>query len=420
MTMVTLNLNWSQKYIRSVIKSDAKGYYAWLPAIFIYKDLNFGFFDKIEKEKYQDKFLLYDYRTMANGKVIDKYFCGTALAQLPFFIGAHIISKITGQDMDGYSSPYAVSVTLAALFYLLVSLIFLRKILLLYNVRDGVIAMILPAIVFGTNIFYYTTSEPGMSHIYSLAFFTIFIWSGKKYFGHPDFLHLITMMITLGIITLIRPVNIILIAAIPFLASSGEALWNGFRYLYARPYRIPVCLLIFLVFVSPQIIIYKISTGLFFVYSYGGETFNLLHPHIADFLFSYKKGLFLYSPLILLFLLAGGYFFWKKNRYSFYTFFGFLLITVLILSSWWNWWYGGSFSSRVFMEFLPFVAIAGGTALEYMLPSVKKIYTYFIVILVIICQIQIFQYRYYYIHWSEMTKEKYWDVFLRVDKLIKK
>ena len=31
------------------MESDAKGYYAYLPAVFVYEDLHFGFFDEIEK-----------------------------------------------------------------------------------------------------------------------------------------------------------------------------------------------------------------------------------------------------------------------------------------------------------------------------------------------------------------------------------
>ena len=37
--------------------------------------------------------------------------------------------------------------------------------------------------------------------------------------------------------------------------------------------------------------------------------------------------------------------------------------------------------------------------------------------LIILCQIQTYQYRYTLIHWSDMTREKYWDVFLRVDRI---
>ena len=42
-----------------------------------------------------------------------------------------------------------------------------------------------------------------------------------------------------------------------------------------------------------------------------------------------------------------------------------------------------------------------------------------IVLLIAVCQLQTYQYRYYFIHWSNMDKEHYWRVFMRVD-LIKK
>lgn len=72
MTSVSYNLHSGKDNWKGIIESDGKGYYAYLPAIFIYNDLNFGFFDKIEKEKYYDEFRYYDYRSGANGKIINK------------------------------------------------------------------------------------------------------------------------------------------------------------------------------------------------------------------------------------------------------------------------------------------------------------------------------------------------------------
>ena len=84
-TVVSSNLNWEKEDWKGIIESDGKGYYAYLPAIFIYQDLNFGFFESIETGKYYDENLYYDYRSSANGKVIDKYYCGTALLSLHSF-----------------------------------------------------------------------------------------------------------------------------------------------------------------------------------------------------------------------------------------------------------------------------------------------------------------------------------------------
>ena len=52
MVIVVSNLAWNKQDWKEIIRVDGKGYYAYLPAVFIYHDLNLGFFDKIEKEKY--------------------------------------------------------------------------------------------------------------------------------------------------------------------------------------------------------------------------------------------------------------------------------------------------------------------------------------------------------------------------------
>jgi len=418
MVVVCSNLNWSKDFWKDIIEADAKGNYAYLPAVFIYHDLNFGFFDKIEKEKYYNQNLYYDYRACIEGKTINKYFAGTALAQLPFFLIAHGYTLATNGDADGFSRPYPVMISVAALFYLLLGLVFLYKSLVLYQIENKFIAFVLPVVVFGTNVFYYVVGEPGMSHIYSFAFCSMFIFYGKRYFQKPNDKHLLLLAALSGMIAFIRPVNVIVLLALPFLSGGFGQLKTGFGYFFRRWQRMVYALTLFLFFPLIQLTIYRLSTGSFFVYSYGPESFNFSHPHFIDILFSYKKGLFLYTPVLFL-SLTGGYFLWKENRFGFYTLFSFLIILTVVLSSWWNWWYGGSFSSRVYLEFIPFFAILLGITINSIRNKVlRKGFLGMVFLLVVVCQIQTYQYRYYQIHWENMTREKYWNVFLRVDKLM--
>ncbi len=180
-TIVSSNLNWGGNHWEGIIESDGKGYYAYLPAIFIYNDLNFGFFDEIEKQKYYDENLYYDYRAGANGKVISKYFSGTALAELPFFLTAHFLSYLFDYEMDGYSKLYHIFINIAAIFYLLIGILYLNSILKVYNFSEFHRMLTLFATAFGTHLFYYTIGEPGMSHIYSFAFISMFIFYSLKY-----------------------------------------------------------------------------------------------------------------------------------------------------------------------------------------------------------------------------------------------
>lgn len=419
MVVVSSNLNWGGDHWKSIIEADAKGYYAYLPAIFIYHDLNFGFFDKIEKEKYYDENMYYDYRAGANGKVIDKYYCGTALALTPFFLTAHLLSHAQHTDSDGYSKLYAVFVSVAALFYLLVGFIFLNLTLKTYDINEWQRSLTLFAAVFGTNLFYYAVGEPGMSHVFSFAFISMFFYYSQRYFSTFHKKYILYLSALLGIIVLIRPVNGLIVFACPFTAGSFNSLKKGILEAFRHKWSLVMAAILFLGILSLQLIIYKISTGKFFVYSYGQEGFNFLSPHIIDILFSYKKGLFLYTPLFLL-SLTGGYFLWKSSRFEFYTWFGFFVLITYVLSSWWMWFYGGSFSSRVYVEYIPLFMIL----LALLLKGIKRkplktAYITIIVLLIIVCQIQTYQYRYYQIHWSDMTKEKYWNNFLRIDKLMK-
>ena len=417
MTIVTSNLNWGKSSWVGIIESDGKGYYAYLPAIFIYNDLNFGFFDEIEKEKYYDKNLYYDYRSGAYGKVINKYYCGTALAELPFFIIAHTSVKLLGYDADGYSKTYPVFISIAALFYLFLGLLYLRYILGEYKISERNISITLMAAAFGTNLFYYTVGEAGMSHIYSFAFVSMFFYYVKKYFDLLQNKYIPVIAIILGIIILIRPINALILVAVPFAAGSYSSLKTGLQTMFQDKLRLGFSVLITIAIASVQLIIYKISTGHFFIDSYGEEEFNFMSPHFFDILFSYKKGLFLYTPIFLI-SLTGGYFLWKSSKYEFYSLFGFLVFITYIFSSWWMWYYGGSFSSRVYVEYIPLFMILLAISLERIkVKSIKNLYLSLVVLLIIVCQIQTFQYRYFDIHWSEMNKEKYWDVFMRVDKL---
>ncbi len=415
MTAVTSNLNWGKNHWKDIIEHDAKGYYAYLPAVFIYKDLNFNFFEHIDKVKYYNENIYYDYRIgSSSGKVINKYYCGTALLELPFFLIAHSISYLNDYELDGYSKMYPVLINIAALFYLLIGLLFLNSILELYRVGAVHRCLVLITAVFGTNLFYYTVGEPGMSHVYSFALISMFIFYVKSFFNsfRPKLILMISLV--LGLIVLVRPVNGLIVFIIPFLTSSSGALRQGFIALMKDKKQLVIGFLVFSAVVCIQFIYYKLATGNFLVYSYGEERFNFLKPHILDILFSYKKGLFVYTPIFLL-SLTGLYFVRKSSQFEFYSIVLFLILIVYVFSSWWMWYYGGSFSSRVFVEYIPVFMLLLAIAFDRVQSKYfRTTLVGFTLFFILLCQVQTFQYRYYIIHWSDMTKEKYWDSYSKL------
>jgi hypothetical protein len=114
----------------------------------------------------------------------------------------------------------------------------------------------------------------------------------------------------------------------------------------------------FLVF-APQIVIWKITTNKFWInpYSFVSEArFNFLSPQIGNVLFSWHRGLFVWSP-ILVFSVLG---FWKmKGELKSYRWpiILSLLIHLYILSSWFYWWYGDAFGHRGFVDILGMLAL---------------------------------------------------------------
>lgn len=412
------NVNWGGTRWKGFFLADSNGYYAYLPAVFIYQDLNFSFIGNVQKEEFATR-TNFDFRQESRLAGVDKWYCGTALAVMPFFLLGHLITLASGLPATGYSFWYAWALNIAAIFYCFIGLLVLSRILSRYFESRKIIALVLVLMLFATNLFFYATSEPAMSHVYSFAFINIFAYCAIRLFETWQIKTLAVMSVLLAMIVLIRPANGIIVLFIPFLAASKA---NMLKLISAIRGHIPVVLLSLILFagiISIQLIYYKIVTGSFFLYSYGSEKFNFLAPQAGNFLLSYKKGLFVYLPLILL-SLSGLFFLYQKNRWQFYTLIAGVVLLVYILSSWWNWWYGGSFGTRPMVEFLFVFAIL----LAYTLNSIKRYFKAVFISLcffcLLLCQIQTYQYRYYFIHWDEMNKERYWNVFMRVDLIVKK
>ena len=413
----TINTTFKKDYKTGIIESDAKGYYAYLPAVFIYHDLNFRFFYKIERVDYYTPTLYYQFLRVENSKTINKYYAGTALCLAPFFLAGHVLTLVEGYPADGYSYYYTMMTHFGALFYLLLAMLGLRKLLRSYAVGEMEISISLLAIVFGTNLFYYVVTEFAMSHVYSFAAIVWFCYSVRKYLADFKGKYLIYCALLLGIIALIRPVNLLVVLAIPFLAGNPKLLFDGFKNLLKNHWALLIGILSFVFLVSIQFLIYKQSTGNFLVYSYQEEGFNFLNPQLSNFLFSYRKGMFLYTPMLFISLLGFVYLV-RESRFQFFALTGFLFILVYVFSSWHMWFYGGSFSQRPMIEFYAFFAIPLGIALQKLKnTTMRKLFIGSIFLLIIVCQVQTYQYRRAHIHWSDMTKGKYWDVFMRVDRL---
>lgn len=116
-------------------------------------------------------------------------------------------SQAAHSNPNGFSWYYHKYIHLSCLFYLIIGLIFLRK-LLLHWFSEWAVAVSIPAISLGTNLFYYASSEAAMSHAYSFSLSAIFLYSVCKWFDLPKWNYAIMIGISLGLMSLIRPINL--------------------------------------------------------------------------------------------------------------------------------------------------------------------------------------------------------------------
>lgn len=404
------------KHSDEVIRADGLGYYNYLPAVFIYEDLNFGFTDTLQTEFYNHEEANKGILRLVNGRSVNKYFVGTALMQSPFFIGAHALAKSSEKyDADGYSTIYQRGIYHAALVWTLIGLLFLRFSLQHLGVHKWWIFWIQAAVFLATSLPNYIVTDASFSHTYSFAL--ICIWSYLIItFQREQPIKLLWIGLTLGMIALIRPINIIVLTFIPFLVLLSGKQLKSVRDFMENKKMFLASLVIFSLVVFIQPLIWYTQTGQWIVRSYGEESFDFSNPHIIDFLFSYRKGFFVYAPiffvLLTLFTIQ-----WVINQswrtlISFYLPF---LITIYVLSSWWYWSYGASYGSRVMIDFYPFLALAvfpffkrGNTIFKWMtIPII--IFSSHLAIL------QTYQYKNYILSWDDMNQSAFWTVFMQTD-----
>lgn len=154
-----------------------------------------------------------------------------------------------------------------------------------------------------------------------------------------------------------RNTNIVFVVTYVFY---GVRSWDTLQKRLAvilRPTRAVPIVLTGIVTLLPQLLYWHAATGRWFVYSYGSnEPFYWLAPQIGNFLFSVRKGLFFWSPVLLL-AIVGIFISYKRRRQLYVGLVVFLVLIVYISSAWWSWYYGGSFGQRVAVDFMCLFAV---------------------------------------------------------------
>ncbi len=355
---------------------DAKGYYSYLPGIFIHHDLktlNHGY--EIER---QYGIPAEQGSRLPNGNVVLQYSCGQAVIELPWFGLGHLVAKMGKYRTDGYSKPYNVVMDFGMLLWCVLGIFILGKVLLRYY-DDLSTAITLFLLTVGTNYLPYATILNTYTHSPLFTIYALLLYAIIKFYENPNYLRAAAIGGLVGLATLTRPTEIICIL-LPLLwgVSDKKSLLERLDFIKTDYKKLLLAIIITGMIGSLQLLYWKYITGHFIYYSYGDQGFHFLSPYLYKCLFSSQKGWVTYSPIVIISLI-GFYFFWKKtNEFANLELKNHRLVLtiVAILALWitfsWDiWWYGGGLGQRAMIQYLPIYAFPFAAFVHYI--SSKKI-----------------------------------------------
>lgn len=398
------------------INADGIGYYDYLPSIVIRNDFNRKDLSLVQDSLRYRHVKQVGVYVQYEDKMVDKYPIGTALLQSPFFLYTHYFVSVNPKETAGYQHPFQRSVFHASLFYLFLSLVFFRRFLQEYAIKKWVILASQFFLVFATSVIHYTSTEAAFSHIYSLFALTAFLFFAKRFFNQQNLRDFIWACICLGLILLVRQVNLIIIFALPFIAGSWSNFKSGITLLFKNYKTLVVGFTCFVGLAFLQCLAWYFQTGHWIVYSYQGERFYFDDPHFIDILFSYKKGLFIYTPIVLISILLSIYWLVKKMFYLWLSYTLFFVLLTYVLSSWWSWYYGCSYGLRAYIDYYALLFLPFAIAINHLRLVYAAIILFFASFTIPLTIIQTYQYKRFILHWIDMNEKTYWEVFLKTDE----
>lgn len=399
---------------------DVFGYYLYLPLKFIYHDLGLQDESIVQTilEKYNNSATFYQAMKLPEGNYVMKYTMGLSILYSPFFFIGHIIAKLTHFVADGFSAPYQYSIFFGGIIYSVLAVVVLSKVLMRFF-REKIAAMVLIIVVFSTNYIIHITmsGQNANSHNHLFLAYALILWLTIRWHETGTFKYSIFLAFVCGLAILSRPSEIVCLA-IPVLwgIKDRDSLMEKIRLLKKNYIQVLVFFAILALIGTFQFIYWKIQTGKFFFYSYGGnagEGFEFFSPYIMKVLFSFRKGWLIYTP-VMIFAIIGFVMMFRKNRSIFLALFVYFVFNLYIIASWSNWWYAQSFSQRSLIPSYPVMAISLGCFLTWLFEQRKilKIAGGLVLSAFLLLNIsQTIQYANGTIDGDRMTREYYFAVF---------
>jgi hypothetical protein len=400
------------------VRSDGYSYYVYLPAWFIHGDPGLG---AVARDCCGGEFPSFTaiIRWPGTNQWVNAHPIGVAVLQAPFFLLGHGLTKWSNLTPDGFTLYYQHAAGVSGLAWAIAGLFVLRR-LLRRHFSEGVTTLTLVTLFFGTGLYHYATYDSSYSHVYSFFLFASLLYLTERWWVDsphpPNWVRAVLIGTVAGLIVLTRHPNALFLLIFPLYGVGNLAsLRAAVASLTGRWRELAVIAVTGSLVILPQLLIYFRATGRLLVSSYGDLGFNFASPHVWGVLFSVQKGLFFWSPLLLL-ALAG----WIRGHQATRPFVVgasvVMAADIYLIASWWDWQFGASYGHRGFIDTLPLFALGLASLFEWSAARRQRMIMVsgIAAIAVFLSVFQMLQYWNGVLPMSDMTWDQYRSVFLQL------
>lgn len=349
---------WKLPGTEALISWDVAGYYMYLPATFIYHDLAGTSYHEQVTSTYGPSPQFDHGFQHESGAFVMKYPLGMAIQYAPFFAVAHAFAKTSdAYPADGFSRPYQIALALETLFFALLSLLLLRKLLRRYF-NETTAAWTILSIGVGTNYLEYSSIGGAHAHLNLFVYYALVVLAAERFYRRASWSSALVIGACIGMATLTRPTELMMVA-LPLLWGiqlNKTSITERFKYLFAAWPKLIAAAGIGGTIIAIQPLYWHSITGDWIVYSYQDQGFSFLHPHIWKGFASFRAGWITYTPLGILMML-GFYPLYRQYPRLVAGLALYLAMFMYVGWSWDIWWYGGSFGQRIMVQVYPLLAL---------------------------------------------------------------
>ncbi len=284
----------------------------------------------------------------ARGNYSTDYPFGSSIFWLPGLTFSKLIDSPDNyyEAFNGHSLNDGIAILLTATLVLFASVVLTYKILqkLGFSNRNSmfsVLAVYISMYIF-SNLYYFSS----YAHINELFSFTLVLYLFLCTLQSPIRRNWLGFGLAIGLLTVTRPADIVLTLPFVFYIIYKHRIKSGlYIALAGLPFAIAFFYYNFVSFGSP------------FMFGHNSEQFSLSNFSLINILFSDIRGLFIWSPLIII-ASVSIFYFAVKNSQPIYKLGSAAYLLFLILYNFWpNWWGGDSLGQRFFIVLSPIFAL---------------------------------------------------------------